>query len=218
MQILIIAPHADDEVLGCGGTIAKYTKRKDKVCLCIMTKAYIPDWSKKFLKNRPEEIKMVNKILGINKTFCLDYPTAKLNTISQKELNDEILKIIDKVKPDIMYIPHSGDLHKDHRIIFESSLVAIKSTKNRIRKILSYETLSETDLQQSMAPFIPNVYVDIQDTFEKKIKAMKAYKSELKQYPHPRSLEIIKALAEKRGSEVGLKFAEAFMLVREVML
>jgi LmbE family N-acetylglucosaminyl deacetylase len=69
-----------------------------------------------------------------------------------------------------------------------------------------------------MAPFIPNVYVDIQDTFEKKIKAMKAYKSELKQYPHPRSLEIIKALAEKRGSEVGLKFAEAFMLVREVML
>ena len=217
MKILIIVPHPDDEVLGCGGTIAKHSKRGDEVYLCIVTKAYTPDWSEEFLKNRTKEIEKANKILGIEKTYFLNYPTVKLDTIPQKELNEAISKVVDEIKPDVAYIPHKGDLNKDHRLIFESSLVATRPVNHKVKRILSYETLSETEWGQSIEPFIPNVYVDVSKTFEKKIEAMKAYESELKQYPHPRSLEIIEALAKKRGSEVGVNFAEAFVLIREVI-
>ncbi|RLA93713.1 MAG: PIG-L family deacetylase, partial [Deltaproteobacteria bacterium] len=94
MKILIIAPHPDDEVLGCGGTIAKHTKEGDEVYLCIVTKGYTPDWSEEFIKNRPKEIEKANKILGIKKTYFLDYPTVKLDTIPQKELNEAISKVV----------------------------------------------------------------------------------------------------------------------------
>lgn len=217
MKILVIAPHPDDEVLGCGGTIAKHTMCNEEVCLCVVTKGYAPDWSEEFLKNRPKEIKKANKILGIKKTYFLDFPTVKLDTISQKELNEAISRVIKEVKPDVLYIPHKGDLNKDHRLIFEASLVAARPINCSVKKILSYETLSGTEWGQTIEPFIPNVYVDISKTFETKIKAMKAYKSELKQYPHPRSLEVIEALAKKRGSEVGVKLAEAFVLIRQII-
>lgn len=217
MKVLVIAPHPDDEVLGCGGTIVKHNKRGDEVYLCIVTKAYTPDWSEEFLKNRTKEIEKANKILGIKETYFLDYPTVKLDTFSQKELNESLSKVVNKVNPDILYIPHKGDLNKDHRLVFESSLVAMRPANHKVKRILSYETLSETEWGQSIEPFTPNVYIDISDTIKTKIEAMKAYESELKQYPHPRSLEIIEALAKKRGSEVGVKFAEAFILIREII-
>ena len=217
MKILVIAPHPDDEVLGCGGTIAKYTYKGDEVYLCIVTKSYTPDWSEEFLKRRQKEIEKANKILGIKKTYLLNFPTVKLDTIPQKKLNTSILKVVSEVKPDVLYIPHKGDLNKDHRLVFEASLVAVRPSNLKLKNVLSYETLSGTEWGQSIEPFIPNVYVDISGTLEKKIESMKAYKSELKKYPHPRSLEIIEALAKKRGSEVGTRFAEAFMLIREVM-
>lgn len=217
MKILVIAPHPDDEVLGCGGTIAKHTKEGDEVYLCIVTKAYTPDWSEEFMKSRPKEIEKANKILGIKKTYFLDYPTVKLDTIPLKELIEAISKVVNEVKPEIVYIPHKGDINKDHRLVFEASLVAIRPINHKIRRILSYETLSETEWGRPLEPFIPNLYIDISETFEKKIGAMKAYESELRQYPHPRSLEIIEALAKKRGSEIGVNFAEAFMLVREII-
>ena len=217
MKVLIIAPHPDDEVLGCGGTVAKHTKRGDEVYLCIVTKAYAPDWSEEFLKNRPKEIERANKILGIKRTYFLDYPTIKLDTIPQKELNEAIYKVVNEVNPDILYFPHKGDLNKDHRLVFESSLVAARPANHKVKRILSYETLSETEWGQPIEPFTPNVYINISETFERKIEAMKAYESELKQYPHPRSLEIVEALAKKRGSEVGVKFAEAFTLIKEIV-
>lgn len=216
VKILVIAPHPDDEVLGCGGTIAKYSQRGKEIYLCIATKGYRPDWSEDFLKNRPRQIETVNKILGIKKTYFLDYPTVKLDTFSQKELNESVSKIINEVKPDILYIPHRGDLNKDHRLIFETCLIAARPTNLRIKKILSYEVLSETEWGRPMEPFIPNIYVDISATLDKKIEAMKAYEKELKQYPHPRSPEAIEALAKRRGSEANLRFAEAFVLIREI--
>jgi LmbE family N-acetylglucosaminyl deacetylase len=217
MKILIIAPHPDDEVLGCGGTIKKYGKKGSKVYLCIATKAYTPEWSEEFLRNRPKEIAKANGILGIKKTYFLDFPTVKLDTIPQKELNESILKVIKEINPESIYLPHAGDVHKDHRIIFESVLSMVRPAgENGIKKIISYETLSETDQSRGLKAFIPNIYEDITDEIGIKIEAMKAYKSEIKKYPHPRSLEMIKVLAQKRGSEAGLKFAEAFMLIREI--
>lgn len=217
-NILVIAPHPDDEVLGCGGTILKHNKRGDKVFLCIATKAYAPEWSEEFIKNRPKEVAEANKILGIQKTFFLDFPTVKLDTIPMKELNNFILEIIKKVNPEIVYLPHGGDINKDHRLIFEAGLVAVRpSNKTSVRKILCYETLSETDEGRSLKEFSPNIFEDIGDEYDKKIKAMKIYKSEIKEFPHPRSLEMLEVLAKKRGSEAGFKLAEAFVLIREVI-
>lgn len=217
MKALVIAPHPDDEVLGCGGTIAKHAKQGEEVSLCIVTKAYTPDWSEEFIKNRPKEIEKANKILGIRKTFFLDYLTVKLDTIPQKELNEAISKVVNEVKPDILYIPHKGDVNKDHRLVFEASLVATRPINHKIKKVLSYESLSETEWGQPIEPFTPNVYIDISDTIKTKIEAMKAYESEIKPYPHPRSLEMINILAKMRGGVVGFDAAEAFILIREVI-
>jgi LmbE family N-acetylglucosaminyl deacetylase len=217
MKILVIAPHPDDEVLGCGGTIIKHIESGDVIYLCIVTSAYTPDWSEEFLRNRKKEISEVNKILGIKKTLYLDLPTVKLDTVPQNELVKSISKVIMEVKPDIVYTPHQGDLNKDHRLVFEASLVSLRPSNHKINRILSYETLSETEWGHPLAPFTPNVYVDISGTFKKKLKAMSVYKTEVRKYPHPRSLEAIEALARKRGSEAGVEFAEAFMLIRDIL-
>lgn len=218
MKIMVLASHPDDEVLGAGGTIAKHTAEGDDVYLCIMTKAYTPEWSEKFIKSRSKEIEKSKKILGIKKVYFLDYPTVKLDTIPQKELNDSISSVVNEVQPEIAYIPHKGDLNKDHRIVFEASLVALRPLHSKIKRILSYETLSETEWGENIEPFTPNFFIDITKTMNKKIEAIKAYMSELKPYPHPRSLEIIEALAKKRGSEVGVNLAESFMLIREIVV
>ncbi len=223
MKILVIAPHPDDEVLGCGGTIKKYTDSKNKVYLCIVTCAYTPNWSEEFIKSRKEEIKCSNKVLGIERTFFLDLPTVKLDTIPQSKINDLILKCVGEVKPEIIYIPHRGDLNKDHQIIFESSLVATRAKPGiSIKKIFSYEVLSETEwgeqkIKKLKDVFLPTVYVDIKKTLKDKIRAMKCYKSELKKFPHPRSEKGIVVLSEKRGMEAGLENAEAFILIKEII-
>lgn len=217
MKILIIAPHPDDEVLGCGGAIAKYSRQGHELNVCVATEAYAPDWSEKFIKERPKEIQKVAKILGIKKNYLLGLPTVKLDTIPQKELNQKILALIKRVKPEIVYLPHGGDINKDHRLIFEAGLVALRpSSKTGVKKILCYETLSETAEGRSIKEFLPNFYENIANEFKKKVKAMRVYKSEIKKFPHPRSLAMMEILAKNRGSEAGFKYAEAFMLIREI--
>jgi LmbE family N-acetylglucosaminyl deacetylase len=216
MKILVIAPHPDDEVLGCGGTIALHAKSDDEVSLCIVTKAYAPDWTEEFMKHRKEEVAEANKILGIKQTFFLDFPTVKLDTVPQKTLNDAISKVVTETSPELVYVPFKGDLNRDHRLVFESALVATRPNSHGPREVLAYEVLSETDWGSPIEKFIPNVYVDISSVFEAKIEAMKAYGSELRPYPSQRSLEMLRVLAQKRGSEVELNFAEAFWLIRQV--
>jgi LmbE family N-acetylglucosaminyl deacetylase len=217
MMILIIAPHPDDEVLGCGGTIRKYVNLGNVVNVCIVTEAYTPDWSKSYINNRKREIEKCKQILGINKYFFLNFPTVKIDTFPQKDLITKLSEVVHEVNPDILFIPHKGDLNMDHRLIFEASLVASRPLNLKIKRILTYEVLSETEWGQAIEPFVPNVYIDISETIYQKKNAMEAYKSELKQYPHPRSLQIIEALAKKRGSEVGLNFAESFVMIREII-
>ena len=217
-KILVIAPHPDDEVLGCGGIIKKHIKNGDRVYLCIVTKAYTPDWSEKYIRQKANEIVKANQFLGIKKTYNLNYPALRLDTIPQKELNDTVVKIVQETQPDVIYLPHKGDLCHDHRLVFEATLVAARPKQGvSVKRLLSYETLSETEWGQQIVPFVPNVYEDVTKEIETKIKAMKIYKSELKKFPHPRSVEAIRALAMKRGSEAGLKSAEAFMIVREIL-
>ncbi len=216
MRVLIISPHPDDEVLGCGGTIAKYVERGDTIYLCIITTVYTPDWSEEYIQNKKIEIQTSTEILGIAKTFSLGLPAVKLDILPQKQINDLLQKIVNETQPEIVFIPWKGDLNRDHRIVFESSLVATRPINTTLKKILAYETLSETEWGQSIEAFHPNVYEDISQHFSKKLDAMRSYKSELREHPHPRSLENIEILAKKRGSEVTIKYAEAFMLIREI--
>jgi len=216
MKVLVIAPHPDDEVLGCGATMAKHAQSGDDVHVCIVTKAYAPEWSEAFLRNRPAEIEASRKILDVKQVHELGFPTVKLDTVPQKELNDSLDEVFEKIKPDVVYVPHRGDANMDHRIVFDSCMVAARPAGRAIRRVLSYETLSETECGLRDAPFVPDVYVDVSATIAKKAEAMRAYGSELKRPPHPRSIEIIDALARKRGSEVNVSAAEAFMLVREI--
>jgi len=221
MKILVIAPHPDDEVLGCGGTIKKYSNSGDQIYLCIVTKPYIPDWSEDYIKEKKKQIKKSNEVLGFEKTFFLDLPVVKLDIIGQKKLNDLIYNCIKEVNPEVIYIPFFSDINKDHQLISKASMVAVRPKPGlKIKKVYFYEVPSETEwakpAQKIEEVFIPNNYEDISDYLEYKLKAMKSYKSELKKYPHPRSLEGIKILAQKRGMEAGLKYAEAFMLLREI--
>lgn len=218
-KILVIAPHPDDEVLGCGGTIAKHVSGGDEVCLCIITKAYPPEWSEDDIKIRREEVLEVSEVLGIKNTYFLDLPTVKLDTIPQKELNEAIAQVMSEVRPEVVYIPHRGDVNKDHRLVFDAAIVATRpKTGSTINKVLSYETSSETEwaAPSVASAFIPQLYVDISDKVEIKLKTLSAYKTELKEYPHPRSLETVSALARMRGSTIGVEAAEAFMVIREI--
>ena len=220
MKILVVAPHPDDEVLGCGGALAKHTRDGDTVYLCIVTKAYPPEWPDDEIQARREEVLSVNQILGIETTYFLDFPTVRLDTIPRKELNDAIARVVSDVQPRVMYIPHKGDVNNDHRAVHDSTIVAARPRPGSVvRRILCYETLSATEWSAPFLEnaFMPNVYVNISGTLEVKLKAMAAYRTELKQYPHPRSLEAVAALARLRGLTIGVEAAEAFALVREIL-
>ena len=221
MKIMVIAPHPDDEVIGAGGTLSRHTRLGDEVHVCVVTKAYAPDWAEATIKARRQEVLAVAEILGIKKIHFLDLPTVKLDTVPQKELNDLISNCIDNVKPQIVYTPHGGDLNKDHRLVFESTMVATRPIPGcPVKKVLCYELLSSTEWGNTLnyGTFTPNFYVDIADTLDTKLKAMAAYKTELKEPPHPRSLKAISILASLRGLNVGIAAAEAFRLIRETWI
>jgi len=211
MRILVISAHPDDEILGVGGTICKHVENKDEVYICIVTKAYEPEWSKEYMETKIIEQKEVDKLLKIKKRFNLDLPTVKLNTVPSGELNKKIENVIEDVKPDIVYTHYQHDLNHDHTLIFKACLVATRPPKNI--KLMCYETLSSTEW--SYSSFQPNIWVNIKEYINLKIKAFETYKSEIKSYPHPRSSEGIKILAQKRGSEICREYAEAFILIRD---
>lgn len=211
MKILIVAAHPDDEILGVGGTILKHVSNGDGVFVCIATKAYEPQWSKECIVQKNEEQKKVDKLLSIKKRFNLGFPTVKLNTIPHGEINKKITEVIDAVKPGIVYTHFKGDLNYDHTIIFKACAVGIRPPK-RI-KLLCFETLSATEWNNE--GFLPNIWVNIGKYINKKIKAFEIYNSEVKKWPHPRSAEGIRISAKKRGSEMCIGYAEAFMLIRD---
>ena len=221
MKILVISPHPDDETLGCGGTILKHKDTGDKIYWLIITNIDMKNgWDKDIIEKRQKEIETVAEMYGFEKTFKLDYPAAKLDTIPMQEIIESVSKVIFEIKPEIIYLPNRSDVHTDHQITFK---VAYSCTKNFrypfIKKILMYETLSETEFTPSLPEniFIPNVFVDITKYFEGKLEIFKIYKSEVMKEPLPRSLKVIEAFDKCRGSRIGKKYAEAFILLEEIL-
>jgi len=221
MNILVISPHPDDETLGCGGTILKHKDIGDKIYWLIITNIVVKNgWDKDIVEKRQKEIKTVAEMYGFEKTFKLDYPTAKLDIIPIQEIIESISKVIFEIKPEIIYLPNRSDVHTDHQITFKAAYSCTKNFRYPfIKKILMYETLSETEFAPALPEntFIPNVFVDITEYFEKKLEIFKIYKSELMAEPFPRNLEVIEAFDKCRGSRIGKKYAEAFVLLKEII-
>ena len=209
MNILIIAPHPDDEVLGMGGTIKKLSK-KNKIILCVVSEGATAQYKdKKMIKVRRDSCKKTAKILGISQTIFLDYPDMRLN-LSHLDINKKLEEIIEKYKPEIVYTAPKNDLNLDHQVVFSSTLVACRP-KSGVKQILCYEIQGNTKV-----PFVPNVFENIEKEFSYKIKGFKMYKSEIEEFPNPRSIIAIENLAIRRGIESGTKKAEAFELIRSI--
>lgn len=216
MKILVFAPHNDDEVLGVGGTIAKYIQEGHEVVVCEVTSGQ----DQKRLENIQSEALAAHKVLGVTETIFMELPVVGLADIPTRELNGAFNEVVGKVKPDIAYIPHKGDMHIDHTMVAEAAMVALRPVNNpQLKEIYAYETLSETEwnIPSPDNVFVPNVWVDITDTIDKKLESMKCYKSQLYDFPHPRSLKAIEALAMLRGSTICVNKAESFMLIRSIM-
>ena len=211
-NILVIAPHADDETLGCGGSLLKHKSNKDKIHLLLITnikKSKV--WSKKQEITRKKEITQMLKLYDFNSYHNLNYEPAQLNSSSIYNLIQHIDKVVNSIKPNLIYMNNSSDIHTDHQIVYKASISCLKSFRKKfIKKILLYETLSETEYAKENL-FNPNYFVDISKFIKKKIKIMNIYKSEVSNFPFPRSSEAIYSLAKFRGTRIGVKYAEAFI-------
>lgn len=218
-KILIVAPHADDEVLGVGGTIAKNVTEGNEVYVCVVTHGVEPLFSKETERQVREETIKAHELLGIKKTYFLEYPAVMLEQIERYKLNGSILDVVQKIEPDEVYIPHMGDMQKDHQIVNEAVMVAVRPKyEHKVYAVYAYETLSETEwnIPNTINAFIPTVYHDISGFLEKKKQALSCFKTQLSEFPNPRSLKAVDALAKYRGSTAGVRAAEAFVLIREI--
>ena len=221
MRVLVIAPHPDDETLGCGGTLLKHLAAGDSVSWVIVTKAHEPRWSAEVIERRERQIKQVSAAYGFAKKFRLTFPAGRLDTVPLEDLLFAINDIVTEVRPDWIYTVHAGDVHSDHRAVFDATMSAVKSFNSGsegVSRLLSYETISSTDATPPAAAtvFLPNVYCDITPFLERKLEIMSLYEGEVHPYPLPRALESIRALARFRGATVAAEYAEAFMLLREL--
>lgn len=222
-NILIIAPHADDEILGCGATIAKESVNGSNVYVLICTNAHVgaPDlFSEDLIKQVRSEAIAAHQMLGVKETVFLDFPAPALDQYPRFRMSNEISAIIRKFGVDTVYIPHHGDCHNDHAIIHDCSMVACRPLANcKVKHIYAYETLSETEWGEPVAAdyFVPVKYNTFSiEEFQMKLDAMNYFKSQLYSFPASRSLKAIEHLAGYRGCTVSSVRAEAFEVLRDI--
>jgi LmbE family N-acetylglucosaminyl deacetylase len=217
VSVLVIAPHPDDEVLGCGGTIRTLTSAGVHVDVVYATSSELARVSEDERRAIVAERKAALRWLGVRESYILSFPAARLDTMPEHQLVDELGALISRIRPGTVLVSHGSDPHRDHQIVFRAALVVTRPRVGQsVHTIATYETLSETEWADTKGStwFIPNAYVDISKTLETKLEAMKCYRSQLRAWPESRSLESIEALARHRGSVIGCDAAEAFRIVR----
>ncbi len=218
-KVLVTAPHPDDEILGCGGTMARLSQSGGEVVVAIVTRGMAPQFSDEFVANIRAEAKTSHALVGVTETVYLDLPAAALETVPATKLNGTLAKLVQDVRPDTLFVPFVGDIHTDHQLTFLAAMVAARPRDEYApKRIYAYETLSETNwYAPGVTPaFVPNVFIDITETLELKLDAFRCFESQVKIFPDERSIEAIRALATVRGASMYLKAAEAFMLIRQI--
>ena len=225
-NILIISAHPDDEVLGCGGSMAKWSKDGYQVHVLIMAEGATSRDKSRDRNSRKQELSILTEaanqaagILGVYSVELLEFPDNRMDSVDLLDVIKVIENYVKKLQPEIVVTHHEGDLNIDHQIIHKAVITSCRpQPDNSIKRILSYEVPSATEWNSPTTnnPFVPNWFEDISGTLEMKIKALKAYHSEMRKWPHARSFKAIEHLARWRGASVGFEAAEAFMLVREI--
>ena len=217
-KVLVVAPHPDDETLGCGGTLLRHKKEGDQIHWLIATEMTAGcGFSAQAIRTRQGEIEKVSRAYPFDSIHTLPFPSTRLDTLPLSDMIQKIGEVLQRLEPDILYLPYREDAHSDHRIVFDAATACTKWFRFPfIKRVLAYETISETDFNlKPQTAFSPNSFVDISSFVGKKLEIMKIYASEVGEFPFPRSERIIKNLAELRGSAAGFHAAEAFWLLKE---
>jgi len=221
-RILVVAPHADDETLGVGGTIARRAAEGWEVHVAVVTghgKAPHPLWPAAMWDRVRDEARRAITVLGVHALHFEEVPAAMVADQPVWHLNRTIGALVEKIKPDVLYAPFPFDLHKDHREVFHALSVAWRSSSEigrKVRAVYCYEVQSETHWNAPYleAGFMPNTWVDVSAHLDTKLRALACYESQLRPSPDARSMEAVRALAVWRGSQQGMTAAEAFVTIR----
>lgn len=221
MKVLIFGAHADDDALGMGGTIAWHAYvRGDQVASVVITDSSSTQYPGDYVKAeaKRKEALAAARVLGIQNFHHMHQPDMRLDTIPHVEINAIVERFVRDMQPDIVYCPHP-DVNKDHVAVFDSVMVATRPVPGQpVRGVCTYPLISSTEWAASISPtpFIPNRYVDIEHTLIFKLIAMSCYATELRDYPHPRSLQGIRVYAQSAGIEIGVRYAERFCIIRHL--
>ena len=219
-RILVIAPHADDEVLGVGGSMARWAREGHEITVAIVTRGEPPLYTEAEELVCREEARAAHFKLGVACTRFLDFPAGALDGVANRDLNASVNDLMGSCAPHEVYLPFLGDLHVDHQKVFHAAMVAARPNRSTYPKAMfAYETLSETNWNApNLTPaFHPTHYVEISEYLMLKLEAMACYRSQLAEFPQERSLKALEALAVLRGATVCLRAAEAFVTLRLVV-
>jgi LmbE family N-acetylglucosaminyl deacetylase len=218
-RILVVAPHPDDETLGAGGTIAKFVEQGHDVSVLVVSGHLPPVYSRDDYEITVSEANQAFSILGVAESRFLEIPATLVGEQPVSALNGKVAAVIREIEPHIVLCPFP-DRHIDHRVVFESAMVATRpvGAGRSIELVAAYETLSEThwNAPHIEPNFVPNWVVDITAQMDRKIDALTCYKSQIPEFPGARSVEAAKALAIFRGTQAGFSFGEAFQIIRMI--
>lgn len=223
-KVLVIAAHPDDEILGVGATIVSCVKNGDECYALILGEGITSRYNKRDLADvsKIQELHKdtfeAAKIIGYKKIFLENFPDNRFDSVDLLDIIKVVEKYIEEIKPDIIYTHHSGDLNVDHKKTYEAVLTATRPIGDfYVKELYCFETVSSTEWNfEYNNSFKPNYFIDVTFALDKKLEAVNFYKSEMKNFPHPRSIENLEITAKKWGSVIGKRYAEAFEVVRIV--
>jgi N-acetylglucosamine malate deacetylase 1 len=228
-NVLVIAAHPDDEVLGCGGAIARHTAYGDRVHVVIMSEGVTsrslgdegvsPFTVEVEINNLRDATKKAQEILRVDQVDNCGFPDNEMDKESLITITKSIESVIRAFQPDTVYTHHYGDLNIDHRLTHQAVITACRPTVDcRVREILGFEVPSSTEWQtpSPYTSFCPNVFIDVTEFWRDKMKALQAYDCEMRESPHSRSYRAVECLMRWRGETVGVEMAEAFALIRKI--